>query len=50
MNSGDLVRFILSESLTSDEVLVSSDVVSLFTSIPTDLTVDIARRCLKDPI
>ena len=44
-NSAHFVWFISSESLERDEVLISFDVVSLFTRIP---TVDVAHRRLED--
>ena len=41
-NSGEFVEFIKSQTLTSDETMVSFDVVSLFTCVPTDLAVRVA--------
>ena len=42
------MQFIASQMLSDDEVLVSFDVLSLFTNVPTDLAISIARKCLKD--
>ena len=45
-NSRDFVSFISSQKLNG-EVLISFDVVSLFTNIPTDLAIQIAHRHLE---
>ena len=47
-NSNEFARFIIEQSIEEDEVLVSFDVVSLFTNIQTNLAVEIARRRLEN--
>jgi len=47
-NSSDFVESINNLRLEDDEILVSFDVVSLFTNIPTTLAVEIAQRRLTE--
>ena len=47
-NSKDFVDSVLKQSLGNDEMMISFDVISLFTCIPTDLAVWIACLRLED--
>jgi len=47
-NSSDFVESITNLRLEVDEILVSFDVVSLFTNIPTTLAVEIAKKRLTE--
>ena len=40
--------FISSQTLNDDEILISFDVVSLFTKVSTDLAIQVARQRLLD--
>ena len=50
VNSSRFASFVCDETVgdDEDEVLVSFDVISLFTRIPTELAVSVARRLVKD--
>ena len=46
-NSRDFAKFITSITINNEEQMVSFDVVSLFTKIPTELAVEIAKSRLE---
>ena len=47
-NSREFVDFIRLERLTSEETMISFDVVFLFTCVPTDLAVQVACHRLQN--
>ncbi len=49
-NSYHFAEFIRGKTLNADEVLVSFDVISLFTKIPVDLAIRVARKRLRQDV
>ena len=47
-NSFDFVKFITTQTVEKDEALVSFDVVSLFTKIPTQIATQVAHQRLRN--
>ena len=47
-NSKSFAEFIATQALTKEEILISFDVLSLFTCIPTGLAVQVAFRGLEE--
>ena len=45
-NSKEFANFIAEQSMSDDELLVSFHVISLFTNVPTELAIDVARKRL----
>ena len=49
-NSSHFAELVRGETLNSDQILVSFDVVFLFTKIPVDLTVKIVEKRLTEDV